>query len=156
MTPTDLIAGWFLEIDRRHWVAVRAALTDEVDTDYSSLFGGTPERIPADDLVARWRSLLPGFDATQHFLGPIAQTEETARDTDLVVELAVRAYHRLVGASDGGDLWLVAGWYRLTLIPAGTGWQIRGIVLETAYEEGNRALVELATARATHTDADHA
>jgi hypothetical protein len=86
MTPTDLIAGWFLEIDRRHWVAVRAALTDEVDTDYSSLFGGTPERIPADDLVARWQSLLPGFDATQHLIGPIAQTGEAARNADLVVE----------------------------------------------------------------------
>ncbi len=125
---------FFLHIDRRDWAAVRAALTDEVVTDYSSLFGGAAETLAADDLVARWRALLPGFDATQHLLGPLAAVPgETS-----VLECSVRGYHRL-----GEATWMVAGRYRLTMRDD----RIAGIVLETAYQEGDLSLPEQAAAR---------
>lgn len=137
MSAADDVVTFFHAVDDRDWTAVRAGLTDEVDTDYTSLFGGEPERVPADVLVQRWRGLLPGFDGTQHLLGPlvVAATGEVACN--------VRGYHRL----DGGT-WMVAGRYALTVHRDGGHWRIGRIALHVTYEEGDRSLMEKAAARA--------
>jgi hypothetical protein len=46
--------------DLHQWDEVRAAFMDRVDLDY-----GTSENLPADEVIDRWRRLLPGFDATE-------------------------------------------------------------------------------------------
>ena len=132
MSAADRIARFFHAVDRRDWAAVRAGLAGEVATDYTSLFGGEPERLAADALVERWRGLLPGFDATQHLLGPVVVDGDSA-------ECNVRGYHRL-----GDRTWLVAGRYTLAL----DGERIAGIVLETLYQEGDPGLAQEAAARA--------
>jgi hypothetical protein len=53
-------------VDLQDWTAARACLADEVDTDYSSLFGGSPERLRSDALIKRWRDLVPGFVAGRY------------------------------------------------------------------------------------------
>jgi hypothetical protein len=122
MSTTDAIVRFFHAIDDRDWAAVRSGLTDELVTDYSSLFGGGPERVTADALVEQWQGFLPKFDGTQHFIGPIVITGDVA-------DCNVRGYHR-----HGGQTWMVAGRYRLTL----AGSRVAGIVLRTTYEEGER------------------
>ena len=81
MTPADDAAGavvaLFHAIDDLDWAAVMASLTGEVAIDYTSLWGGQPDRLDAEQLVSAWRELLPGFDATQHLLGPILATPPT-------------------------------------------------------------------------------
>src|SRR5690606_34429994 len=67
----DLITRLLFAVDALDWAGVRAAFADEVEVDYTSLFGGSPERLPADELVTRWQGMLPGFAATQHQTGPI-------------------------------------------------------------------------------------
>ena len=57
-------------IDRHDWRALRALYADDVETDYTSLFGGAPQRQRADDLVAGWQQALAAV-STQHLLGPI-------------------------------------------------------------------------------------
>jgi hypothetical protein len=42
-------------IDLKAWPMLRALYADQVETDYSSLFGGTPQRQRGDDLIAGWR-----------------------------------------------------------------------------------------------------
>lgn len=140
MSAADDVARFFHAVDDRDWTAVRAGLTDEVAADYSSLSGGEPEQLAADELVARWRGLLPGFDGTQHLLGPLVIT--TAGD-DATVDTNVRAYHRL-----GESTWIVAGRYDLTLRRADGTWRVAGIVLHTTYTDGDRSLPGQATARA--------
>jgi SnoaL-like protein len=132
VSAADAVVAFFHAVDDRDWPAVRAGLAEEVATDYTSLFGGEPERLAADALVERWRGLLPGFDATQHLLGPLVPSGTT-------VECNVRGYHHLDGRT-----WMVAGRYTLTL----HGEKVAGIVLHTAYQEGDKSLVEEATARA--------
>ncbi len=132
MSPADAVVAFFHAVDDRNWTVLRAGLTDEVQIDYSSLFGGEPEELTAEALLERWRALLPGFDATQHFLGPLLVTGDR-------VEANVRAYHHLAGRT-----WMVSGRYTLTL----TGDKIAGIVLHTKYEDGDRALTEKAAERA--------
>ncbi|HXP57916.1 MAG TPA: nuclear transport factor 2 family protein [Streptosporangiaceae bacterium] len=139
MSAADAVVRFFHAVDDRDWPAVRAGLTDEVTADYSSLSGGAPERLAAGELVTRWQGLLPGFDGTQHLLGPLAIT--TTGD-DATVDANVRAYHRL-----GESTWVVAGRYLLTLHRADGTWRVAGIVLRTTYQDGDRSLPEQATAR---------
>lgn len=146
MTPTDAAVRYFLDVDRRDWAALRAAMTDKVDVDYTSLSGGDPEQLAAEDLLDRWRALLPGFDATQHFLGPMSVT--IAPDETAVLDCNVRAYHRLTGQAGHGELWMVAGAYTLTLRAAEDTWLIAGITLRVTYQEGDPTLVQVATERA--------
>jgi hypothetical protein len=129
------IVRFFRAIDTRDWDTVRSLLADEVTLDYVSLFGGEVETVPADEVIDRWRGLLPGFDATQHFLGVLDEVDGT-------IQCGVRGYHVL-----GDEAWMVAGWYRLTL-DDGDPRRLAGIALETAYETGDRSLVERASAQA--------
>jgi len=63
-----------------------------VVADYTLLWGGEPERLPSTELVSRWQRLLPGFDATQHLIGPVVVTR--ADEHSATCATAVRAYHR--------------------------------------------------------------
>jgi hypothetical protein len=142
VSASDDIVRFFHAVDDRAWDTVRAGLTGTVDTDYTSLFGGDPERLAADALVDRWRGLLPGFDGTQHLLGPIVVTPgDGGRAT---ADCNVRGYHRLDGAT-----WMVAGRYTLTLHRTDGTWQVAGIVLRTTYQDGDPALAERAASRAS-------
>jgi hypothetical protein len=108
--------------------------------DDTSLWGGEPERTAVDDLIAGWRAMAPGFDATQHLLGPIATVTETDRAVSGTAN--VRAYHHLAG-----ETWLVAGRYDVTLARSRQRTVVAAITLRVLYEEGSRRLVDLARAR---------
>jgi hypothetical protein len=87
MTNADVLPRMLHAIDALDWPAVRAAFAEQVRVDYTSLSGGEPETLPADDLVARWQGLLPGFDATQHMTGPVVLTDD---DGDVRADTHVR------------------------------------------------------------------
>jgi SnoaL-like protein len=139
----DRIAAMLNAIDRLDWTAVRAAFAATVAIDYTSLFGGSAETLAAAALIERWRGLLPGFDATQHLIGPVIVAGSGERAT---AETQVRGYHHLSGA-EGGPVWMVAGRYRLAMERRGGEWTIGGLTLELAYQEGNLGLPALAQAR---------
>jgi SnoaL-like domain len=115
-------------IDSRDWPATRACLADEVRTDYTSLFGGEPETVTGDELVARWSGLLDGFTGTQHVTGPVLETGDRL-DTHVI------AHHWLDGAP-GGDTWVVYGHYVVRLVEG----KIAELTLETFRQTGNRDL----------------
>ena len=120
-------------IDRLDWAGVRGAFADRVALDYTSLFGGEPEELAADELVARWKGLLHGFEATQHLLGPVLATPDG-------LAAHVRAEHRI-----GDAVWLVAGHYVAGL----AGGRISALRLETYYQDGDLDLPATATGRVT-------
>jgi hypothetical protein len=122
--------------DSQDWETVRASFTDEVRTDYTSLFGGEPETVAADDLVARWRPFRHGFAATQHLTGPVVETADR-------LEAHVIAHHWLDDAP-GGDTWVVHGHYVARVV----GGQIAELTLGTFRQTGNRDLPALAAERA--------
>ena len=123
-------------IDRLDWPGVRAVFADRLTLDYTSLNGGEPEDLAADELVARWQGLLPGFEATSHLLGPVRVHGDR-------LEAHVRAYHRIADA-EGGPLWRVAGHYVATLDGDG---RITVFRLETHFQDGNLDLPAVAQAR---------
>lgn len=137
--PADVLPDLVHAVDRLDWTGVRAVFADRLQLDYTSLDGGEPEDVAADELVARWRGLLPGFEATHHLLGPVRVTGEQ-------VEAHVRAYHRIADA-DGGPLWRVAGHYVAGLARDGAGWRITAFRLDTHFQDGNLDLPAAALAR---------
>jgi hypothetical protein len=123
-------------IDAKRWDELRRLYADEVETDYTSLFGGTPRRQPGDDLIAGWRGALRVV-STQHLLGPI----DVSIDQDsATADCHVRAWHLVPGAP-GGEEWVVGGHYRFVLARTEGVWRITAMTLETLQQTGNRNLL---------------
>jgi hypothetical protein len=139
---TDVIATMLHAVDDLDWETVRSCFTTEVEIDYTSLWGGEPETLTADELIDRWQQLLPGFDATQHLIGPVAVTEVDELTASCTTN--VRGYHRV-----GDATWMVAGRYDMRLERVdGSDWRIAALRLRHYYDDGDRGLVEVATKRA--------
>jgi hypothetical protein len=92
------------------------------------------------DLVNRWWSLLPGFDATQHLTGPFVVE---ANGSHASARCAVTGTHRL-----GEAAWTVGGHYQMSLSRQDDRWVIEAITLETAFVDGDTGLPERAQERA--------
>jgi hypothetical protein len=136
MSDADVIARMLHAIDAFDWVTVRHCFTDEVSTDYTSLWGGEPEQLFADDLVARWTEFASGFAATQHHSGPIVAFHGLA-------ETHVVAYHSLP-ETEGGDVWTVHGHYVARLADG----KIAELALHTFRAGGHEGLPSSAARRA--------
>ena len=138
----DVVAGVVHHIDMKRWNELRALYADEVRTDYTSLFGGTPQTQSGDALIAGWRGALERV-TTQHLLGPVvvelAGTFATAR-------CHVRAMHHASGAP-GGEQWEVLGHYVFSVRNGASGWKITDMKLETLLQTGNTKLLAEASAR---------
>jgi hypothetical protein len=137
MSDADVLTRLLHAVDRLDWPEARRCLASDVRVDYSELSGREPETLAADDLVQRWRGLLPGFDATQHMTGPVLVSHDER--PGLRTETHVRGYHRL-----GAETWAVHGHYVARLIDG----RIAEITLQVFYQEGNPGLREEATKRA--------
>jgi hypothetical protein len=131
-------------IDALEWKAVRGAFSDQVQIDYTSLFGGSPTTLPVDTLLADWQGLLPGFDATQHLIGPVYLARSDGQRA--TAHTQVRGYHYIADAA-GGALWMAAGRYVFALQRSKESWTIAGITFQLAYQEGNLELPTVARRR---------
>ena len=130
--------GWL--IDRREWHELLSLFTDRVNVDYTSLFGGEPETITAEELVSRWRVILDALAATQHL---IASVLVALRGDEAQATANVVGTHVLPNAS-GGPTWTVGGTYWFTLLRHDGGWRISTIALEVAWVSGNQHILSLA------------
>jgi hypothetical protein len=117
-------------IDALDWAGVRAAFAEQVDTDYTSLWGGEPAVVAIDDLITGWQELVHGLDATQHLTGPIVTVDGKAH-------AHIRASHWLDGAA-----WTVFGHY-IARIEDG---RIAALTLQTFQQEGDLGIPEKARA----------
>ena len=123
-------------IDQRRWSELRALYAAHVETDYTSLFGGTPVTQAGDALIEGWQQALRGV-TTQHILGPVDVEVQGDRAR---AECHVRGLHLVPGAP-GGEQWEVMGHYVFGLARAGGGWAIGSMTLETIAQTGNRQLL---------------
>lgn len=156
MTPSDAdkldIAETVIRVanlaDAQDWKNLRDCFLDEVEVDYTSLAGGEPSTVKADDLIAGWRGTLSGFDATHHQVTNILVTLD---GDEAHVNAYIHADHYLEGAP-GGDHWLVLGTYDYHLIRTGDGWRVSASKLNVKRLEGNNDLADAATERAKRTN----
>jgi hypothetical protein len=130
-------------IDAKRWADLRGLYAATVHVDYTSLFGGTPQKQAGDDLIAGWRGVLEKV-ATQHLLGPI---DVHSAGDEAQARCHVRAMHYAPKAP-GGEHWEVLGHYVFDLSVEGTGWKIGGMKLEMFCQTGNVKLLTEAAAPA--------
>jgi hypothetical protein len=131
------IAGVMHDIDDKRWDELRARFADDVETDYTSLFGGAPQRQSGDALIAAWQGALAKV-ATHHQLGPIVQRVEGAHAH---AECHVRGMH-LAARAPGGSWWEVLGHYWFELVRQERGaWRIARMRLLTHVQLGNTKLL---------------
>lgn len=134
-----VISAVAIYADNRDFRPLERFFAPETTIDYTSLWGGEPQRFAPSALMDAWAGLLPGFDATRHELSDI-QVE--IGDDAATAQAKVRATHWL-----GDRTWVVAGSYNYELIRADTGWQVSRMTFHLSDESGDRTLVEEAAAK---------
>ncbi len=133
--------------DTRRFEELQELYADEVQVDYSSLTGGSPEVKSAQALITEWAGVLPGFDRTRHAISDVEVkvTGETATATADVV-----ASHWI-----GKQFWQVSGRYDYRLARDGRDWKITAHRLTVTGEEGSRDVFGPATEAARRTPPDY-
>jgi ketosteroid isomerase-like protein len=126
------------EIDAKRWDELRKLYADEVRTDYTSLFGGTPVKQSGDALIQGWKSALAKVH-THHQLGPVVVK---LGDGTATATCQVRGLHHADGAPGGTD-WEVLGHYVFELSKrADGGWRIHDMTILTRVQTGNTKLLQ--------------
>ena len=138
---TDIAAG----ADRHDWNRVQSAFSENVTTDYTSLWGGEPVNQPVDQLVQAWSSFLPGFDSTHHMVTNHSVT--SINENSATAEADFIATHRI-----DDRLWTLGGRYSYHLKQSGDRWLVTSLTMTALWETGDRALVSLAGQRVAESD----
>ncbi|MEM1447769.1 MAG: nuclear transport factor 2 family protein [Planctomycetota bacterium] len=135
-----LCASITAAVDGGRYDVAQAAFADEVRVDYTSLWGGEPQVTTPSDLIAGWKGLVPGFDATFH---EVTDLRAEVTGDSAAATASVDARHWL-----DGELWRPIGTYRWELTRMGDVWRVASMTLELEREVGPRSLVARAAERA--------
>ncbi|MDX2139963.1 MAG: nuclear transport factor 2 family protein [Chloroflexota bacterium] len=135
----DVLNGVAIYADLRQWEQLQALYADEVAVDYTSLVGGAPGQVKADELIASWQTGLGRYRATQHLLGNHRVRISGDQAQALVY---VQATHWLP-QPDGDSTWTVHGYYDYTLTQMGDAWCITRHMFTATIVHGARTLLEM-------------
>lgn len=120
-------------VDAKNWARCREFFTDEIDVDFSSLAGGAPAHIKADELVGGWRKNLYSEKKSHHMRSNHRITVNGDK-----AEVFSKGYAlNILPMKTGGDLWEVWGDYRHTLERTARGWRVTGMTLNVTHARGN-------------------
>ncbi len=141
---SDAQSRYATGLDFRDWVCFRSCFDDEIEVDFSSVFGsGGPRKVSAD----RWTESAPrtvsGLQATQHMITNHVITV----DGDKALCIAyVQAQHYLPN-DKGGSTQTMGGYYTNHFVRTAKGWRISKCKLTLTWNEGNWHVFELARQR---------
>lgn len=128
----------FITTDLKDWAGARALFVDgEIEVDMSSLVGGGPLRMTADDLFAGFRVGLHARKASHHMATNYRITAEGDRAE---VWAHGYAWNHLPGATGGSELWETWSNYRLTCRRTPGGWRLDGFRYYAKLNRGNEAV----------------
>lgn len=136
----SIVSSIPLAVDLARYDLAEAAFAPSIVIDYTSLWGGEPQRMTPAELIAGWRGLVPGFDATRHELKDVRAEIDGDRATATAF---VDGRHWIESR-----LWRPIGTYRWTLERQGGAWKVTHMTFAMSQEIGDRGLVALATERA--------
>lgn len=123
-------------MDAKDWTRCRRYFAGSIDVDFSSLAGGSPATMPADDLLASWSANLFADTRTLHMRSN--HQVDLAGDTATVISMgyALNALSR----ERGSDVWEVWGTYAHTLARTHGGWQRTEMTLAVTCARGNETV----------------
>jgi hypothetical protein len=130
-------------VDMRDWALYRSCFADEIEVDFSSAVGTTPQRMKADDWVEYARRTINGLKATQHM---ITNHVITLNGDEATCVAYVQARHHLPNDTGGSDQ-VMYGYYTNRFVRTGQGWKIQSCKLTVTWMEGNMHIFKLARDR---------
>ena len=130
---TDCIVRLFIATDRRDWAGVRACLTDTVHFDMTSLAGGEPADVPAEQIVAGWTQGLAPIESVHHQAGNFRVTVRGGEAEAFCYGIALH-YRR---TASGRNTRTFVGNYDFTLVRADDAWRIRAFRFTLKFMDGN-------------------
>ncbi len=119
--------------DAKDWEKCRALFADEVAVDFTSLAGGEPAKISADDLIGGWQTNLFAEKKTFHQRGN--HRIEIEGDSASVFSKAYA--FNLLESGEVSGLWEVWGNYTHRLKRTETGWKCSAMKLEVIHQRGD-------------------
>ncbi|HEU5305404.1 MAG TPA: nuclear transport factor 2 family protein [Gemmatimonadales bacterium] len=128
----------FITTDLKDWAATRKLFADgQIEVDMSSLGGGGPVWITADELLAGFRSgLHPG--KISHHLAANYRIEVEGDRAELWAH--GYAWNHVAALPPGQDLWETWGNYRLSCRRQADGWRLTGFRYYSKLTRGNDAV----------------
>jgi hypothetical protein len=128
----------FIRTDLKDWTGARALFVDgPIEVDMSSLVGGGPVQLTADELMAGFRAGLHAGKVSHHLAANYRITVQGDR-----AELWAHGYawNRVPGLPAGQDLWETWGNYRLTCRHVAGAWRVDGFRYYSKLTRGNEAV----------------
>lgn len=123
-------------VDAKDWEICRSFFTDEIEADFTSLAGGEPARMKADDLIGAWRTNL--FEAKKSFHQ--RGNHQISIDGDRAEVFSKGYAFNLLESGEVAGLWEVWGDYIHTLEGTENGWRVSGMTLKVVHQRGNEAV----------------
>lgn len=146
---SDVQLRYATGLDSRDWALFRSCFADEVDTDFTSVFGGEPRKVSADRWTEAARRTLSGLKATQHMITNHVITVAGDKATCVAY---VQARHFL--PNDTGDsMQTMFGYYTNRFLRTPAGWKIRACKLTLSWQTGNWGIFALARERLKESEA---
>jgi hypothetical protein len=137
---SDVQLRYATGVDIRDWRLYRSCFTDEIETDFTSVFGGEPRRMKADEWVEFARRTIDGLNATQHMITNHVITVDGDEATCVAY---VQARHHLPNES-GASEQAMFGYYTNRFVRTADGWKIRACTLTVNWSSGNFHIFALA------------
>jgi len=128
----------FITTDLKDWTAARALFADgPIEVDMSSLVGGGPVQLTADELIAGFRVGLHPGKASHHLVANYRIAVQGDR-----AELWAHGYawNRVPALAAGMDLWETWGNYRLSFRRVAGQWLLDGFRYYSKLTRGNEAV----------------
>jgi 3-phenylpropionate/cinnamic acid dioxygenase small subunit len=129
----DCIIRLFVSTDTRDWAGVRACLTDTVRFDMTSLVGGEPADVPADEIVAGWTRGLAPIESVHHQVGNFRIAIHGDEADAFCYGLALH-YRR---TASGRNTRTFVGSYDFKLVSTDDAWRISAFRFGLKFIDGN-------------------
>lgn len=132
----------FVATDNGNWEELNKIFDKSVRLDYSSMTNQPGATVTPQEIIASWKSILPGFEHTHHQIGNhlIEINDDTAHGFCYGT-----ATHFLTNES--GDTWMVVGSYDFDLRKENEHWMITSMRFNFKYQTGNSSLAGIAIER---------
>lgn len=121
-----------IAVDGKDWKKARSHFADQVRIDFTSLAGGEPATISADELIRGWAANLGPNKQSHHQRGWGLVTIDGDKAT---IYSQGYAWNRMEG--NGDPLWEVWGNYTQELMRTSNGWKVTSFTFEKTHERGN-------------------
>lgn len=119
--------------DAKDWTKCREFFASEVEVDFTSLAGGEPSRVKAEDLIGAWKANLFAEKKSFH----MRSNHQIEIDANRAEVYSKGYAFNLLESGEVTGLWEVWGEYVHTLERTENGWKVSGMTLNVTHQRGD-------------------